>query len=157
MHFDLHQLIQQHGLHQIEGPFSKEDIDNVVKKLPLDKSPGSDGFNGLFIKKCWHIIKGDIYQLCLDFFEERIDLQALNNSYITLIPKVNFSMGVNDFKPISLLNCIDKIITKLMGERLQSIIIPLIHQNQYEFIKSRIIKDCLAWAFEYIHQCQQSK
>jgi hypothetical protein len=125
--------------------------------MPIEKSPGPNGFNGLFIKKCWHIIKGDIYQLCLDFFEERIDLQALNNSYITLIPKVNFSMGVNDFRPISLLNCIDKIITKLMGERLQSIIIPLIHQNQYEFIKSRIIKDCLAWAFEYIHQCQQSK
>jgi hypothetical protein len=57
MHFDLHQLIQQHDLHQIEAPFSKEDIDNVVKKLPLDKSPGPDGFNGLFIKKCWHIIK----------------------------------------------------------------------------------------------------
>jgi hypothetical protein len=157
MHFDLHQLIQQHDLHQIEAPFSKEDIDNVVRKLPPDKSPGLDGFNGRFIKKCRHIIKEDIYHLCFDFFEERLDLQAINNSLITLIPKVNSPSGVNDFRPISLLNCIVKIITKLLGERLQTVIIPLVHQNQYGFIKSRTIQDCLAWAFEYIHQCQQSK
>jgi hypothetical protein len=99
----------------------------------------------------------DIYQLCFDFFEERIDLQAVNNSLITLVPKVNSPTRVDDFRSISLLNCIVKSITKLLGARLQAVIIPLVHQNQYGFIKSRIIQDCLAWTFEYIHQCQQSK
>jgi hypothetical protein len=64
---------------------------------------------------------------------------------------------VNDFRPISLINSIFKIITKLLGDRLQSIIIPLVHKNQYGFIKTRTIQDYLGWAFEYIHQCQQSK
>jgi hypothetical protein len=64
---------------------------------------------------------------------------------------------VNDFRPISLINSIFKIITKLLGDRLQSIIIPLVHKNQYAFIKTRTIQECLGWAFEYIHQCQQSK
>jgi hypothetical protein len=44
-----------------------------------------------------------------------------------------------------------------MANRLQAEIIPLIHPNQYGFIKSRSIQDCLAWAYEYIYQCQQSK
>jgi hypothetical protein len=61
MHFNLQELIQQHDLQQIESPFTKEDIDRVVKRLPVDKAPGPDGFNGLFLKKCWHIIKEDIY------------------------------------------------------------------------------------------------
>jgi hypothetical protein len=61
MHFNLQELIQQHDLQQLESPFTKEDIDRVVKRLPVDKAPGPDGFNGLFLKKCWHIIKEDIY------------------------------------------------------------------------------------------------
>jgi hypothetical protein len=40
---------------------------------------------------------------------------------------------------------------------LQAKIIPLIHTNQYGFIKTRTIQDCLAWAYEYIYQCQHSK
>ena len=31
------------------------------------------------------------------------------------------------------------------------------HKNQYGFIKSRTIQDCIAWTFEYIHQCNQSR
>jgi len=64
---------------------------------------------------------------------------------------------VNDFRPISLLNRVLKIITKLMANRLQSKIISLIHKNQYGFIRTRTIQDCLAWAYEYIYQCQHSK
>jgi hypothetical protein len=63
MHYELNGIIQQHDLQQIEAPLSKEDIDKVVMRMPPDKAPGPDGFNSLFIKKYWHIIKEDIYQL----------------------------------------------------------------------------------------------
>ena len=50
-----------------------------------------------------------------------------------------------------------KIITKLLANRLHKIILPIIHSNQYGFIKTRSIHDCLAWAFEYIHLYHKSK
>jgi len=155
MQYNLDDLVVNHeGLDQISAPFTKEEIDNVVKQMPVDKAPGPDSFNGMFFKKCWHIIREDIYQLCNDFFSGTVSLQAINNSFITLIPKNSNPVTPNDFRPISLLNSVLKLITKLMADMLQALIIPLIHKNQYGFIKSRSIQDCLAWAFEYIHQCQ---
>lgn len=43
----------------LEEPFLEEEINNIVKMLPMDKSPSSDGFNNEFIKKCWPLIKKD--------------------------------------------------------------------------------------------------
>lgn len=56
-----------------------------------------------------------------------------------------------------MLNCSIKLITKLLANRLQSVILQLVHQNQYGFIRTRTIQDCIAWSFEYLHLCHHSK
>jgi hypothetical protein len=127
--------------------FSREEIDELMKDLPMDKSPGPDGFNGLFMKKCWAIIKEDFYRLFNSFYENSSDLRCLNGSFITLVPKSGSSSAVNDYRPISLLGCPIKLITKLLANRLQKVITSLIHVNRYGFIKQRTIQDCIAWAF----------
>jgi hypothetical protein len=64
---------------------------------------------------------------------------------------------MSDFRSISLLNSTVKLITKLLANRLQEVILKAIHQNQYGFIRNRSIQDCLAWSFEYLHLCHKSK
>jgi hypothetical protein len=150
MLFNLDDLIQScENLEELSAPFTTQEIDGIMKEMSNDKSPGPNGFNGLFIKKCWHLIKEDFYQLYEDFYNGTINLQAINNCFITLIPKVNNPVSVNDYRPIFLLNCVLKLLTKLLANRLQSMILSLIHKNQYGFIKNRTIQDCLGWAYEY--------
>jgi hypothetical protein len=75
MQFDLQAIVKQHdNLENLCSPFSTEEIDNVILDLPSDKSPSPDGFNNLFIKKCWPIIRNDMYKLCFDFFHHQADL-----------------------------------------------------------------------------------
>jgi hypothetical protein len=161
MHFNLHDFFGE-GLSPelrdpLEAPISKEEIEEVVKSLPNEKSPGPDGFNNEFIKSCWNIIAEDIVHLIEDFYDEKVSLESINSSLITLIPKVDSLMSPSDFRPISLLNSVLKIITKILANRLQKIILKMVHKNQYGFLKKRSIHDCLGWAFEYLFQCHKSK
>jgi hypothetical protein len=144
-------------LHQLADPFTAAEIDSIINNLPNGKSPGPDGFNSNFMKKCWQIISHEFYDLCTRFYENNICLQSINGSYIVLIPKKDNPMTINDYRPISLLNSSIKLLTKILANRLQSVIMRVIHQNQYEFIKSRSIQDCLAWSFKYMHMCHKSK
>jgi hypothetical protein len=158
MHFDLAAMVRTHqNLSSLVLPIKREEIDKVIKHMPLDKAPGPDGFNGMFMKKCWDTVKEDFYRLCEGFFEGRISLEAINSSFITLVPKISNPESVNDFRPISLLNISIKILTKILVDRLQLVILELIHVKQYGFIRHRTIQDCLAWSFKYIHHCHQSK
>jgi len=55
MAFDLSSLVSVCSYDILEGlvaPFTEAEIDNIIKRLPADKAPGPDGFNGVFIKKC---------------------------------------------------------------------------------------------------------
>jgi len=130
---------------------------NIIKTLPNGKSPGPDGFNNEFLKKCWPVIKQDFYNLCTAFYNGQICLQSKNGSHITLVPKIDGPTRISEFRPISLLNSSVKILTKLLANRLQPFITKLVHLNQYGFIKNRSIQDCLAWSFEYLHLCHKSR
>ena len=141
MLFDLANLVTQiNDLDMLAAPILEDEIDSVVKRMPIDKAPGPDGFNGFFLKKCWQFIKGD-------FYSGNANLGCINTSYITLVPKKDNPETVSYFRPISLMNITLKVITKILADRLQTVILKIVHRNQYGFIRSRTIQDCLAWSY----------
>jgi hypothetical protein len=154
MSFNLDTLIQSVIIADMYTPFSREEIDVLVKELTTDKAPGADGFNGMFIKHRWHIVKNDFYALYDVFYEGNLDLRSLNVSFITLVPKVSSPEIVNDYRPISHLG---GSISLVVANKVQRMITFLVHKKQYGFIKQRTSQDCLTWAFQYIYICHCSK
>ena len=68
MAFDLQSLIYLNvDLDCLIDPITKEEIDSIIKLIPLDKAPGPNRFNGMFLKKCWPLNKDDFYKLARIF------------------------------------------------------------------------------------------
>jgi len=88
MLFNLEVLMHRtEDLSSLVLPVTEIEVSNIVASLPVDKAPDADGFNGLFLKKCWPIIKMDVFQLCREFFISLSSLACLNSSFITLVQK----------------------------------------------------------------------
>jgi hypothetical protein len=54
--------------YHLDAPFITDEIEKVFKEMPVDKALEPDGFNGLFVKKCWPLIKHDFINLVNDFY-----------------------------------------------------------------------------------------
>ena len=98
-------------LRDLDENISEEEVKEAIFAMPADKAPGPDGFTGAFFKSCWSTIKGDIMMAIRHFS----DLHAshfhwLNSADVALIPKKDGAEDILDFRPISLIHAIEKII-----------------------------------------------
>jgi hypothetical protein len=110
--------------------------------MPQDKAPGPDGFTGHFFKKCWPLIHPDIMAAIHSLYNLRCkDLDLLNKANIILIPRKDGALSIGDFRPISLIHGVAKIVTKVLALRLTPFLSELISPCQSAFIKKRSIHD----------------
>jgi len=64
----------------------------------------------------------DIISAIHDFEEEGRWPRGTNASFISLIPKVENPQILNEFKPISLVGCLYKIVAKILSLRLKKVL-----------------------------------
>jgi hypothetical protein len=103
-------------------PITQEEVDQSLKDTPLVKSLGPDGFTSNFFHYCWGIICKDVWEIIKDSRRYSQVLQALNETFLTLIPKENNTTSPSHFQPISLCNVIYKLLTKIISTRLKPIL-----------------------------------
>lgn len=139
----------------LEADFSMQVIKQAVWSCAGNKAPGSDGFNYNFIKKYWAIIKTDFSKCILHFATSGSLARGCNASTISLIPKNSDPLVLNDYRLISLIGCIYKVISKLLSFRLAKFIHKLISQNQTAFISGRQILDDSLIANELVNYAQK--
>ena len=111
-----------------------DEMKDTVFGLGAIKSPGPDGLPGLFYQKYCDIIKLEVLNVVQTFFQTGFLLKALNETNISLVPKVLNPEYVGDLRPISCANFSYKIISKFMASRLKPFMPYLISQNQSGFI-----------------------
>lgn len=115
------------------------------------KSPGQDGFLGLFYQKYWEGVSSQIYSVVRSFFNGGYLLKELNQTNLVLIPKVTHPEKLLHLRPISLCNFSLKIITKILANSLKRVLGKLISPQQSAFVPGRLIQDNVLVAHEAFH------
>ncbi|XP_021846248.2 uncharacterized protein [Spinacia oleracea] len=105
--------LNQRDWNYLSIPFTKLDIDAVVKEMSSLKAPGPDGYQVLFYQKNWELVSKNVYELAFTVLEGKGIPNNLNDTHIVLLPKVDNPEVSSQFRPIGLCNVSYKIITKI--------------------------------------------
>ena len=76
-----------------------------------------------------------------DFFETRNFVKNLNTMFIVMVPKKGGAEEFKDYRPISLVGSLYKLIAKVLANRLKRVMHSLINEAQNAFVEGRQIMD----------------
>jgi hypothetical protein len=128
----------------LERDFEENEVWDVFRELNEDKAPSPNGFTMAFFQKCWNILKYDIMTVFAEFYSRGKFEKSFNATFVSLIPKKTGAMDVKDFRPISLIGGIYKIISKVLANRFKLVLGKIILNTQNAFIGGRqILNDVL--------------
>ncbi|GJT01135.1 RNA-directed DNA polymerase, eukaryota [Tanacetum coccineum] len=103
------------------------------------------------------IKNNDVVAAVSFFFSSGLFPPGCNSSFIALIPKTQEAKLVNDFRPISLIGSLYKIITKVLARRLSHVIPTLVSDVQSAFVSNRQILDGPFILNELLSWCKHKK
>ena len=103
----------------LEGVFLKEEVLGTPMELNGDKTPSLDGFSMTFWSFNWEFVKHEVQNFFNEFHEHSRFIQNLNATLLVLIPKQKEIDNLKDFRPISLVEGLYKLLAKMLVNRLK--------------------------------------
>jgi len=71
-----------------------------------------------FVKDFWPELCDDFMRFIGDFHRNGKLSKGINSTFIALIPKVECPQRLNDFRPISMVGSLYKVLSKVLSNRL---------------------------------------
>ncbi|GJU90435.1 RNA-directed DNA polymerase, eukaryota, partial [Tanacetum coccineum] len=141
----------------LDRNISTDEIRAAVWDCGENKSPGPDGYTFEFFRRYWNVIGPDFSSAVACFFENGSFPRGCNASFIALIPKVVDAKLVTDFRPISLIGSVYKVVTKILANRLATVISDLVSNTQSAFVANRQILDGPFILNEVLSWCKRKR
>ncbi|KAL5542405.1 hypothetical protein UlMin_010115 [Ulmus minor] len=73
---------------QLDQVFGPEDVKEAVFQMAPTKSPGADGMSTIFYQSFWPVVGEEVTAACLGFTNRGLPLGNINETIITLLPKI---------------------------------------------------------------------
>jgi exonuclease III len=135
-------------------PFTVEEVKQAVWDCDSFKSPGPGGINVGFIKDFWHELKDDFLRFFVEFHRNGKLTKGVNSTFIALIPKVDSPQRLADFRPISLVGCMYKVLAKVLANRLRHVLDFVVSDAQSAFVSGKQILDGILIANEVVDEAR---
>eukprot|EP00253_Pinus_taeda_P035564 PITA_35564 len=150
-------FVEEEEAEDLSRPVSKEEVEAEMKIMAKDKSPGPDGWTIELFLFFFELIGSEITDVIEESRLKGEVYRPFNATFTALIPKKDDPGNFEDFRPISLCNCIYKIIAKVIAIQIFPFLSKNISMEQFRFLDGRQIHEAIGVAQEVIHSVRQKK
>lgn len=133
-----------------------DEVKTITFQIGVLNALGPNEFPQIFYQANQSTIGSSVTHVVQNFFLSSKFPQHFNHTYLVLIPKVQNPTLVTQFHLISLCNCVCKIISKILVNRLKVSLDELILENHNAFMAGRLIQDNIIITHEIFH-CLKTK
>ena len=134
------------------------ELDQALKGMAKNKSPGSDGFSVEFYQHFWGDIKQFFWKMVNESVASGTLPMTLREGILTLVPKANrIRSEIKSYRPITLLNVSYKIIAAAIANRIKQVLPSIIDRDQTGFMKDRFIGDNTRLTYDLIQALKNEK
>ncbi|XP_058749365.1 uncharacterized protein LOC131622352 [Vicia villosa] len=102
-------------------------------------------------------IQNDIVNFVMEFHTTTFLPKAITASFLALIPKNPNPQGLNEYRPICLVGCLYKIISKILANRIKKVLKSIISPCQSAFVPDRQILDGVLALNEIVDHARKEK
>jgi len=142
---------------ELEGPLTLAELDIAVNKLNCKSAAGIDGLSSKFIKKTWYLFRVPLLKYSHCCFEKGRISDNFRSACIKLIPKKSDASSIADWRPISLLSNLYKVLSRALQLRLKKTTDIIFSRAQKGFTSSRYLQEVLINVLESISFCKAEK
>ena len=138
----------------LEHKLSIEEIGQALKQMKNGKSPGIDGYLAEFFKI---FLEKNLSFLLYNWFYTKGEMPiSFWQCLISCIPKGNKPrVFLKNWRPISLLSCVYKILPSAVANRLEGVLDRLISRTQTGFISGRYIGENICLIYDLLHYTEK--
>ncbi len=134
----------------------------TIEELDLSASQGNksaagmDGLSNCFIKKFWPLLRKPLHRYLPDCLRKGRLTDSFRTAKIRIIPKKGDPKKIGNWRPISLLSCLYKVLSRALNNRLKKVRDIIFSRGQKVFTNERHIQEVLINVIEGIAFCKQN-
>lgn len=114
--------MSEEGNMALSGGISLGELYKALHGMESGKAPGIDGLPIDFYKSFWGELGADLLQVLSDSLSKGMLPLSCRRAVITLIPKKGDLTDIKNWRPVSLLCCDYKLLSKVLANRLAEVI-----------------------------------
>jgi hypothetical protein len=140
----------------LEGELTLQELDDAVLAANKGSAPGIDGLGMKFIQKYWKFLRVPLRNYALTCFTKGTLTSPFRSACVRLIPKKGDKSKITNWRPISLLSNLYKVLSRALNNRLKTFVSKFTSRAQKGFTDARYIQEVLINVVEAMAYARES-